>query len=259
MNSKVSIVTPTYNSEQFIAETINSIIDQTYTNWELILVDDCSTDTTLKIIQPFLEQNPNIRVLKNATNQGAAISRNKGIKNATGDYIAFLDADDLWLPEKLGTQLQFMQKENIDVCFSSYTLIDEASKPLNKLVKALPILSYDKLLKSNYVGNLTGIYCSKTLGKITSPNLRKRQDWLLWLATIKASGKAAKSIEKPLALYRIREGSMSSNKFNLLKYNYWVYKKGLGFSTLKSVKCMLLFLYEHFFVKSKLVVTINER
>lgn len=259
MSALVSIITPLYNSEQFVSETIKSIINQTYKNWELILVDDCSTDSTLKIIKPFLEQYSNIRVFKNTTNEGAAVSRNKGIKNASGDYIAFLDADDLWLPEKLEKQLKFMQTHDIDVCFSSYTLIDESGKPLHKLVKALPVLSYNKLLKSNYVGNLTGIYCSRTLGKITSPNLRKRQDWLLWLEAINASDKAAKSIQEPLALYRIREGSMSSNKFNLLKYNYWVYKKGLGFSTLKSIKSMLVFLYEHFFVKSKQVVVISEK
>lgn len=258
MNKLVSIITPLYNSEQFIAETIESIISQTYKKWELILIDDCSSDATLDIIKPYLKPYLNIQIVTNKVNRGAAFCRNKGIDRAKGDYIAFLDADDLWLPEKLEKQLLFMQSEDLAVCFSSYDLIDENSTPLNKCVKALPILTYEKLLKSNYVGNLTGIYNAKKLGKIKSPNLRKRQDWLLWLAAIKTSKKPAKSIQEPLALYRVREGSMSSNKYKLVKYNFLVYKKGLGFSWLKSIKCMGVFLYEHFFVKSKQVVIINE-
>ena len=144
-----------------------------------------------------------------------------------------------------------MEANNSDMCFSSYELMDEKGTLLNKTVKALPSLTYKKLLKSNYIGNLTGIYNAKTLGKITSYNLRKRQDWILWLTVIKRSGKPAKSVTESLAYYRVREASMSSNKFNLIKYNYWVYRKGLGFSAPKSVYYMLLFLMEHAFIKSK--------
>jgi glycosyltransferase involved in cell wall biosynthesis len=253
MNGLVSIITPMFNSEAFIVDTINSITAQTYTNWELLLIDDRSSDHTIEIVNRFTEKHSNIKLLKNEVNSGAAISRNKGIMAAKGDYIAFLDADDLWKPEKLEKQVAFMQTNNCDVCFSSYEQINEQGKPLNKLVIALPMLSYNKYLKSNYIGNLTGMYNSKTLGKIVSRNLRKRQDWLLWLTAIKTSGKPAQGIQESLAYYRIRENSISSNKINLLKYNYAVYKKGLGFSTIKSVYYMLVFLKEHFFVKSKLV------
>ncbi|MFI1744768.1 glycosyltransferase family 2 protein [Thalassobellus sediminis] len=254
----VSIITPMFNSEAFISETINSVLKQTYKNWELLLIDDNSQDKTLSIVQEYIKNYPQIKLLKNDTNQGAAISRNKGIDFAKGDYIAFLDADDLWKPEKLESQIKFMQTENCDVCYSSYELIKENGEFLNKKVKALPHLSYNKLLKSNYIGNLTGIYNAKVLGKIKTPDLRKRQDWLLWLAAIKKSGKKALSIQESLAYYRVRENSMSSNKLNLVKYNYWVYKKGLGFSTLKSVYCMFVFLIEHFFVKSKQTISINK-
>lgn len=240
-----------YNSEAFISESINSVINQTYQNWELILIDDSSTDNTLLIASLFIDKYSNIQLIKNELNQGAAVSRNKGIDVAKGDFIAFLDADDLWKPEKLEKQIGFMQAEHCEVSFSSYEQIDETGKPLNKLVKALPELSYHKFLKSNYIGNLTGMYNARVLGKIKAPNLRKRQDWLLWLAAVKTSGKPAKSIQESLACYRVRKDSMSSNKINLLKYNYWVYKKGLGFSTLKSSYYLLIFLYEHFFVKSK--------
>jgi glycosyltransferase involved in cell wall biosynthesis len=247
-----------FNSETFIAKTINSIINQTYQNWELILIDDYSTDKTLQIAQDFIV-NSKIKLIKNKTNQGAAISRNKGIEFAKGDFIAFLDADDLWKPEKLSKQIAFMKAKNCDVCFSSYDLINEKGSVLNKQIRALPVLSYKKLLKSNYIGNLTGIYSAEKLGKITTSNLRKRQDWLLWLAAIKKSGKPAKSIQESLAYYRVRDNSISSKKMSLLKYNYAVYKRGLGFSAIKSLYSMVVFLKEHFFVKAKQKITLQEK
>lgn len=247
-----------FNSEAYISETINSVINQTYTNWELLLIDDCSNDKTIDIVNDFISRYPNIKLFRNDMNLGAAISRNIGIEAAKGQYIAFLDADDLWKPNKLKTQIEFMQAQNSDVCFSSYEQIDELGKPLNKLIKALPELTYKNFLKSNYIGNLTGMYNVNGLGKIKAPNLRKRQDWLLWLLAVKKSGKPAKGIAESLAYYRVRKDSMSANKINLLKHNYWVYKKGLGFSTLKSVYYILVFLFEHFFVKSKQVVSISK-
>ena len=151
-----------------------------------------------------------------------------------------------------------MLTQNCDVSFSSYKQINEAGQSLNKLVKALPQLSYKKYLKTNYIGNLTGMYNAKALGKITAPNLRKRQDWLLWLSAIKKSGKPALGVQEPLAYYRVRSNSISSNKLELLKHNYWVYKKGLGFSTIKSIYRMVIFIYEHFFVKSRLIVSTKQ-
>lgn len=248
-----------FNSEEFISESINSVMNQSYHNWELLLIDDCSTDKTIEIVNQYIVENNKIKLFKSELNQGAALSRNRGIKAAQGDYIAFLDADDLWKPNKLEIQIAFMETNQCDVCFSSYEQIDEKGKPLNKLIQALPELTYQKYLKSNYIGNLTGIYNAKTLGKITAPNLRKRQDWLLWLAAIKKSGKPAQGIQESLAYYRVRKNSMSSNKIDLLKHNYWVYKKGLGFSTLKSIGYMLIFLNEHFFLKSKQMVSINKK
>ena len=247
-----------YNSENFISETIHSVLNQTFSDWELILIDDTSIDSTLEIVAPMIEKHSNIKLFKNQTNQGAAISRNIGITEANGKFITFLDADDVWNPEKLERQITFMKAKNCDVSFSSYQLINEQGKPLNKTVKALPVLKYQKLLKSNYIGNLTGIYHAETLGKIATPNLRKRQDWLLWLSAIKTSGKPALGIQEPLAYYRVRKQALSSNKINLLKHNYLVYKNGLGFSTLKSVFYMLVFLYEHFFIKSKQTVATNK-
>jgi glycosyltransferase involved in cell wall biosynthesis len=258
MTPLVSIITPMYNSEAFISEMIHSVINQTHKNWELLLIDDYSTDKTIEIATSFSNRYSNIKLFTNEINQGAANSRNKGIIESKGDFIAFLDADDLWKSEKLEKQLKVMKDENCDVCFSSYELINEQGKQLNKMVKALPFLTYNKQLKSNYIGNLTGIYKSKTLGKITTANLRKRQDWLLWLEAIKNSGKPAVGIQESLAYYRVRRYSVSSNKLNLLKYNFWVYRKGLRLSAIKSMGYFTIFLFEHFFVKSKQTVILKK-
>lgn len=249
----VSIITPMYNSSGFIEECIDSIQAQSYIHWELWLIDDASTDDTLKVINPFLEKNPRIKFLQNPKNSGTAVARNYGINHANGEFIAFLDADDLWLPQKLQVQVEVMLQTNCDICFSSYYQINEAGTKRIAKVIALPNLTYKKLLKSNYVGNLTGMYNAKKLGKINSANLRKRQDWLLWLNAIKVSNKPALGINAPLALYRIREDSMSSNKLKLIKHNYWVYKKGLGFSTMNALIKTGVFLVEHFFVKAKYI------
>lgn len=251
MKALVSIITPLYNSEAFITETINSVLNQTYKHWELVLIDDASTDGTYSIASDFVAKYANIFLLKNETNLGAGHSRNRGIQVAQGDFIAFLDADDLWKPEKLEKQIQFINTHDTDICFSSYELINEDSKALNIKVEALPSLSYNKLLKSNYIGNLTGMYNAKSLGKVYMPLLRKRQDWLLWLNALKRSGKPALSINESLAYYRIRVESISANKWRLIKYNYWVFKKGLGYSIPASILKMIVFLCEHFFIKSK--------
>ncbi|WP_246124775.1 glycosyltransferase family 2 protein [Algibacter pacificus] len=258
LNPLVSVIIPMFNSEAYILDAINSVINQTYKNWELILVDDCSSDNTWHIINPFLKLHPNIKLLKNSDNYGAAVSRNNGIQVSKGDYIAFLDSDDLWKPNKLEKQISFMQNQECDVCFSSYDLINKEGNSINKRIIALKTLTYSKLLKSNYIGNLTGIYNVTNLGKITTVNTRKRQDWLLWLAAIKKSGKPAKGIQESLAYYRIHENSMSANKLGLVKHNYWVYKKGLGFSTIKSIGSMLVFFKEHFLVKTKQKIKINK-
>ncbi|QXP60680.1 glycosyltransferase family 2 protein [Olleya sp. HaHaR_3_96] len=255
MTPLVSIITPLYNSEAFLEETITSVLNQSYSNWELLLVDDCSIDNTMVLANKYSANYSNIIVLKNQSNAGAAVSRNKGITEAKGVFVAFLDADDLWKPNKLEVQIKFMQANNCVVSYTSYEQIDEFSKPLHRLVKVLPELSYNKFLKTNYIGNLTGMYNASVIGEIMAPNLRKRQDWLLWLSAIKMSGKPALGISESLAYYRVRRDSISSNKLALLKHNYWVYKKGLRYSTLKSLYRMLIFIWEQFFVKSRLIVS----
>lgn len=250
----VSVIMPAYNSADFIAESIQSVLQQTHKNWELLIIDDASEDNTVKIIDNFASADSRIHLFQSKKNQGTGISRNIGIKVAQGSYMAFLDADDLWLPKKLETQLKFMESHEIEMTYSSYYLINESGQEIQKMVQALPILTYKKLLKSNYVGNLTGIYSVEKLGKIYSPTFRKRQDWALWLTILKKID-STKGISEPLAKYRIRENSISNNKIVLIKYNYLIYNEFLKYSKLKSLVKMGVFLKEHFFIKKKQVIS----
>lgn len=246
----VSIITPSYNSEKYIAATINSVINQTYKDWELIIVDDASIDNTHNIVSVFCKKDHRIKIIKQQKNVGAGVSRNVGINAAKGSYIAFLDSDDIWKPNKLETQIACMNSQNAAICFSSYELINEEGEPLHKIIEALPKLSYKKQLKCNYIGNLTGMYNVDAVGKMYMPEIKKRQDWIMWLNAIKKGGPAI-GIKTSLAYYRVRKDSISSNKLNLIAYNFNVYKEALGFGFIKSVRYLLVFLYEYFFVKSK--------
>ncbi|MDX1762241.1 MAG: glycosyltransferase family 2 protein [Christiangramia sp.] len=251
-NGLVSVIMPAYNSEAFIAESIRSVIQQTYQDWELLIIDDASTDATRNVISKLYQEDNRIRLLENSSNRGTHHTRNKGIKAAQGDFIAFLDADDLWKPEKLKRQLEVLSQENFSACFSSYDLISEDGTKLQKKIEALPELEYQKLLKANYVGNLTGIYNARVLGKIYCPEISKRQDWSLWLKVIEKGG-PMKGIQESLAIYRIRKNSISTNKLEMLRYNFNVYHKILGYNFLNSSWKMLVFLNEQFFVKSRQV------
>lgn len=253
----VSVIMPAYNSAAFLEAAIESVIEQEYHNWELFVIDDASTDHTVSIALDFRQKDPRIKLLQNASNEGTGAARNKGIKAAEGSFIAFLDADDLWLPGKLKTQVDFMLKNDLEMCFSSYLLMEEDGTLLPKFVEALPLLTYEKLLKSNYVGNLTGIYSVEKTGKVYAPLVRKRQDWALWLSILKRKG-STKSISEPLAVYRLRKNSISNNKIALLRYNFGIYSTFLNFGLLKSSRYMGRFLWEHFLVKNRQVRKLDQ-
>lgn len=255
--SLVSVIMPAYNAAGFIAESIRSVQQQTHKDWELLVIDDASKDGTSDVVEGLRINDERIKLHMLPTNQGAGFARNIGIKAATGDYISFLDADDLWKPQKLEKQLRVMTQEKEKVCFSSYELMGEDGHSLGKQIKALEHLSFDKLKKANYIGNLTGIYSVKELDKIYCPLIRKRQDWGLWLLAIKEAG-GARGIQEPLAKYRERRGSISGNKVEMLQYNYRVYRKVLGYPVLKSLFWMVLFLWEQLFVKPRQKVALDK-
>jgi teichuronic acid biosynthesis glycosyltransferase TuaG len=248
----VSIITPTYNSEEFIAETIQSVQNQTHENWEMIIVDDCSSDNTVAIIEMFIVKEDRIRLFQLDRNSGAGIARETAISKAKGDYIAFLDADDLWKPIKLEKQLQFLIDTKSHFTFSFYDCIDEKGNALNRRVEAPRSLSYCQLFFCNYVGNLTGIYEVNFFGKIAISSTRKRQDWMVWLTILKKI-KSAKPVPESLAFYRIRDNSLSASKIDLLKHNFAVYRNFHGFSYVSSLFIMIGFLITQLLIKPRYI------
>jgi len=254
--SLVSIITPCFNSEKFISETIHSVQNQTYQNWEMIVVDDCSTDQTATIIEQFVKNDARIRFFQLEKNSGAGIAREMALSQAKGDYISFLDADDLWKPLKLEKQLQFLKDNKIHFTFSFYDCIDEEGNALNKRVEAPRNLSYRQLFFCNYVGNLTGIYDVNYFGKIAISSTRKRQDWMVWLTILKQI-KSAKLVPESLAFYRIRNNSLSASKVDLLKHNFAVYRNFHGYNYFASLVIMIGFLFTQLLIKPHYCKKIN--
>jgi teichuronic acid biosynthesis glycosyltransferase TuaG len=248
----VSIITPSYNSEKFIFDTIQSVQNQTYQNWEMIIVDDCSTDQTVSIIEQFVNNDSRILFFQLAINSGAGIARELALSKAKGNYISFLDADDLWKSLKLEKQLQFLKDNNSHFTFSFYDCIDEQGNKLNKRVEAPINLSYLQLFFCNYVGNLTGIYEKNYFGKIAISSTRKRQDWMVWLTILKKVRKA-KPVPESLALYRIRDNSLSASKVELLKHNFAVYRNFHGYNYLVSLFIMIGFLFTQLLIKPRYI------
>ena len=223
-NSLVSIIMPSYNSEKFIANSIDSIISQTYQNWELIIVDDVSSDNSNDIIESYIKKNDCVKLIKLDKNSGPAIARNRAIKEAQGRYIAFLDADDLWMPQKLEKQIAFMQKESIALSYTGYYRIEEGNGEIIDQIHVPKKVDYSELLKQNIIGCLTAIYDTEKIGKVYMPEIRKRQDFGLWLKILKRVSYAY-GLDEPLAYYRVRPDSVSSNKMLASTYNWKLYRE----------------------------------
>ena len=219
MNSIVSIITPCYNASKYISYTIESVLKQTYPNWELIIVDDCSTDNSSDIIKLFISIDTRIKYFKTPKPSGSPVlPRNIAIENAKGRYIAFLDSDDIWLPNKLEEQLKLFEDQKTAIVFSNYEKINEEGERSNRVVKAPSFINYNNLLKSNVIGNLTGIYDTSKVGKIYCENIR-HEDYVLWLSILK-KGYIARNTNTVTALYRVRENSVSSNKLKILSWQW---------------------------------------
>lgn len=242
MSGKVSIITPMYNSAGTISQTIESAVSQSYTDWELLLIDDCSTDNSLEIAKKYQARDSRIKVLKLDSNSGAAKARNTGIKESIGRYIAFLDSDDLWSPEKLKTQIEFMKVNQCSFSFTAYNKITESGKYLHR-VGVPKKVSYKGLLKTNVVGCFTAIYDTNHFGKVLMPNIRKRQDFGLWLRLLKKTPYGY-GINKSLGYYRVMSESVSSNKMNTAMYNWTLYRHVENLSFISSC-----YYFAHYAVK----------
>lgn len=231
MSLLVSVIMPTYNSTGTVVESIQSVLSQTYKNWELIIVDDRSTDNTWQVIQTYADKYDNIRVYQNKENLGAGASRNFAIEKAKGRFIAFLDSDDLWTEDKLSEQIAFMLENDYPLTYTHYSRF--TSEEELSVVTAPEYTTYKKLMYSNVIGCLTAVYDTEALGKRYMPLIRKRQDMGLWLDILKDTPKAY-CLPKPLAKYRMDSG-MTANKFSVLSYQWKFYRDVVGLSLPRSL------------------------
>ncbi|WP_243388118.1 glycosyltransferase family 2 protein [Bacillus kexueae] len=236
----VSIITPVYNAEKFLEETILSVQNQTYQNWELLLVDDVSTDNSVEIIEKYSKEDSRIKLIKLKENSGAAVARNTAIKAAEGRFVAFLDSDDKWHNEKLEKQIEFMLQNQYAFTFTNYRIITEDSYDTGKVVKVPKEIDYEGLLKNTIIGCLTVVLDKEKIGHFEMVNIRTRQDFVLWLDILKRGYKAY-GLQEELAYYRKVKGSISSNKLKAAKRNWQVYREIEKISFLRSLWYFIMY------------------
>jgi len=221
----VSIITPTYNAARYIMETIQSVREQTYLNWEMIIVDDCSTDNTVESVKQEMKEDPRISLVELTSNSGPAVARNTAIIRAKGDYLAFLDSDDLWLPQKLEKQLMFMKEKDAAFSFTDYRIMNEDGGKTDVIFKCPPLVEYKDLLKNTSIGTLTVILDKRKIGEVQMPLHRDcSEDYGLWL-NILSKGIGAYGLDEELAIYRKCENSLSSNKLKSAQKTWNTYRK----------------------------------
>lgn len=244
MYGLVSIIMPSYNSEKYLPQTIESVLAQSYKNFELLIVDDCSTDNSVSVIKEYQEKDSRIRLFHNEQNQGCAYSRNLALREAKGDWIAFLDSDDLWLPEKLTKQLNFMVQNQYDFTYTNYNRIDEDNTDLKEIISGPKVVTKRKIFRYCYIGCLTAIYKADSVGLIQVEEKigNGRNDYALWLKV----GKICKCYLLPevLSTYRLRRKSLSHGSFKkLLKYQYQLFRLGENMGVLRACyyACLNLF------------------
>lgn len=223
---------PAYNCGDFIGIALDSVINQTYKNLEIIVVDDCSTDNTAQVVKEYLKKDNRIKYHKLDKNSGAAVVRNRAVEFATGKYMAFLDSDDVWFPEKLTKQINFMEDNAYGFTCTSYTKINEQGEYLNRTIIASPKRDYNGVLKT-CPGNSTVIYNAEKLGKFIIPDIKKRNDYVMWLQVIKKE-KYLYGIKESLGSHRIRNEGISNDKKSLVGYHWKVYRDIEKLSLLKS-------------------------
>ncbi len=239
-NPAVSIITPMHNSAAYLAETIKSVQAQSLTDFEMLLVDDCSIDTSVQIVQSFSHTDSRIKLLRLTRNSGAAVARNTAIEAATGRYIAFLDSDDLWLPSKLEHQVIFMQKYGLPFSWTSYELVNEFGA-VQGMQPAARELSYTSLLrKQGVIGCLTAMYDTSFYGKQYMPNIRMRQDYGLWLRLLREAAAhkwMCDGLPEVLGQYRVHGRAMTYNKARAAYYQWRLYRDVERLSFMATLSC----------------------
>ena len=238
----VSIITPTYNSAQYISETVQSVQAQGHSNWEHIIVDDCSTDDTRAVLQQLAASESRIKLIFLEENGGSGIARNKGIEQAKGTYLTFIDSDDIWFPDFIETNIATIKQQQCPFVFASYRRSNEDLEFVHSDFVVPPKVTYTDILKTNSISCLTAFVDMSVLGKEYMPSIRKRQDMGLWLKYLKKTPYAF-GIQRPLAIYRMRSTSLSRNKWALLRSQWEFYRRVEGLSVLQSIYYMLCWAY----------------
>ena len=237
----VSVITPVYNAERFIQQTLESMVAQTYENIEFILVDDCSSDGSAKIIQSFKKKHSNIVYHLQEKNMGAGVARNKALEIAKGQYVAFLDSDDLWVPEKTKRQIDLMKSTGTPLCYAAIEMIDEQGKNIKGKRSIPEECDYNLLLHNTLIATSSVIVDRNQLGDFRMPIRRGGQDYATWLMLLR-DGVVSKGINEVLVKYRISKGSLSSNKFKSIKQVWDIQTQDEQISYLIATYNILLFL-----------------
>ncbi len=237
-NPKVSIIVPLYNTKKLLSETIESVLSQTYTNWEMIIVDDCSTDGSYEYAMTFSEIDQRIQVYKLDCNSGPGAATKYGFEKAKGEMIAFLDSDDLWMPVKLERQITFMIDHQYEFTCTNYEQINEKSSRIGRTIHCKEQADYRSVLRTCPVGSSTVVITYDLLGKVDIPTIRKNNDYSLWLRILKIYPYVY-GMQETLMLYRIWPQSISYNKFKKVKYSWRVFREYEGFSVMFSLFLIL--------------------
>lgn len=232
----VSVITPVHNGADTLAETVASVQAQSLEDWEMLLVDDGSQDGSRVLAETLAAADPRIRVSGWAENRGPAAARNAGIRAARGRYIAFVDADDLWLPEKLAAQISHMKQGGAGLGFTAYERMDAGGNLLGRV--GVPARAgHDDLLRSNVIASVTAMYDTAVYGRVEMPDIRRRQDYGLWLLLLRQGGEAH-GLNEVLARYRVRPGSLSANKFVAAAATWRLYREVEELSRPRAAWCL---------------------
>jgi teichuronic acid biosynthesis glycosyltransferase TuaG len=243
-SSLVSVITPVYNNEAYIAQTIQSVINQTFGNWEMILVDDCSEDHSVEILAEYAKRDSRIKYIKLEQNSGAAVARNRALALSKGRYITYLDADDIWLPAKLERQLMFLKTGPVAFSCCDYAKIDADGFCLNKIVHMPKTMTYEDFLKNTIIQTV-GVIIDLALVKkdlLIMPDLRRGQDAATWLQLLR-NGIVFRGQNETLAQYRRTPNSLSSNKYYAIKRTWHLYRSVEQLSLLKSCWYLIAWAY----------------
>lgn len=237
----ISIIMAAYNTEKTIEQAINSVLSQTYTNFELLVVNDCSTDRTAELVKSIAAKDSRVRLISNVKNSGVSYTRKHGLEEAKGDWIAILDSDDAWEPEKLEKQIVLQRRTNADLLFTGSAFMDSEGHPIDWCLHAPKEVTYRQLLKQNVLSNSSALVRKELYAKYYAIGDGMHEDFAIWLSILK-EGKKAYGVDEPLLIYRIAKSSKSGNKVKAARMNWNTYRY-VGLNLMEAIyyECWYIF------------------